>query len=206
MQLKSEKKYLCKEWEHCGQWFFERLEVVQHAHICRDWVDPLVSSFALGYSKNGFIFFAFAEHWLHYHCCYCCADVIILWLFSLCMCLLLPVQYIILFFPGKSWSSSPLLIQSPLKDAILKLAQQKKKKESAFYSQASSNWTLWLWVALVVFGPSPNVPSVCLWHKQTIVVLFTVLALCNLTGQLQEQRTTNVLPSPIPNWRPNYIS
>lgn len=158
--------------------------------------------FCIGLFQEGLdFFFSFAKHWHCYLCCYCYANVIILWLFSLCMCFMLPVQSIT-FFAGKSQCSSPLLIQTPLKAAVLKLAQQK----SAFYSQASSNWTLWLWVALVVFGPSPNVPSVCLWHRQTIVVLFTVLALCNSTGQLQEQRTTNILPSPIPNWRPIYIS
>ena len=88
--------------------------------------DSLVGSFACfaqGCLKQGLIFFSFAKHWLCCQCCYCCA-VLTLSLFSLCMYLLLPVQCTN-FFARKSRSSSPLLIQNPLKAAILKLAQQK---------------------------------------------------------------------------------
>lgn len=58
---------------------------------------------------------------------------------------LLPVQCIT-FFSSESQSSSPLLIQTPLKAAILKLAQQKKVHfivKQAVIGHCGYEWPLW---------------------------------------------------------------
>lgn len=134
---------VCKNCEICGQLFFERLkEVMQYVGICRELeccngctcsiVLVIVQlcgffMFCKGLFQDLDLFFFFlAKHWYCYHSCYCYANVNLLRLFSMCMCLMFPVQCIPFFFAGRSQSSSTLLMQTPLKAAILKLAQQKK--------------------------------------------------------------------------------
>lgn len=132
---------VCKNCEICDQLFFERLkEVMQYVGICREleWMHLFHRS---SYSSVLWLFYVLQRVISRSDLFFLYKALILLsQLLLLCKCYLTQIifslyvfdvsctvhTFFFFFFSGRSQSSSTLLMQTPLKAAILKLAQQKK--------------------------------------------------------------------------------